>query len=372
MPLPHVQSSPRGNPAPHPEALHSPDILVQVRSGVGYITLNRPRALNTLNLTMVRTLHSVLIDWENNDAVKAVVVQGSGEKAFCAGGDVRIVHGYIAQNHPDYEVFFEEEYALNEYIYHYPKLYIAALHGIVMGGGMGIAQGADLRLVDEHTQMAMPENAIGLFPDVGASYFLTRHNKALAIYLGLVGKVLNGKDALFCRLADWYLPHHRWPSFFSKLEALARCAEPLGATWVHLLPALEASKDGDDAPISQHIRQINSIFSKPSLPEIFQALTEHEPDAWVQDTWQSLQKNSSLAMHATQRLLTMGHDLGLSECFKLELELVKLWKHKGEFTEGVRAALIDKDKSPQWKWSAQELTPARLALELPLLFRSHT
>jgi enoyl-CoA hydratase/carnithine racemase len=371
MPLPHVQSSPRGNPAPHPEALHSPDIIVQVRSGVGYITLNRPRALNTLNLTMVRTLHSVLIDWENNDAVKAVVVQGSGEKAFCAGGDVRIVHEYIAQNHPDYEVFFEEEYALNQYIYHYPKLYIAALHGIVMGGGMGIAQGADLRLVDEHTQMAMPENAIGLFPDVGASYFLTRHNQALAIYLGLVGKVLNGKDALFCRLADWYLPHHRWPSFFSKLEALARCAEPLGSQWVPILTALEASQNGDDSPISHHIREINTIFSKPSLPEIFQALTQHKPNAWVEDTWQSLQKNSPLAMHATQRLLTLGHGLGLSECFKLELELVKLWKHKGEFTEGVRAALIDKDKSPQWKWTMQELTPARLALELPPLFGPH-
>jgi enoyl-CoA hydratase/carnithine racemase len=344
------------------------EIVVQVRNAVGYITLNRPKALNTLNLNMVRIIQSTLKDWLSNDKVKAVVVQGSGDKAFCAGGDVRIVRDYIIQNRTDYDLFFEEEYALNEYIYHYPKPYIAAMHGIVMGGGMGIAQGAGLRLVNEHTRMAMPETAIGFFPDVGASYFLTRHDKALAIYLGMVGKVLSADDALFCRLADWYLPSQHWPSLFSRLEELAMRDIPFKPDWNSLLPELGGRQEIEMCYISQHLKHISDIFSKPSVPEILQELEQCNDSDWAQETLKSLSKNSPFAMHATQRLLSMGAQLNLSECFKLELALVKLWRNFGEFSEGVRSVLIDKDKQARWNYSTQELTPERLARELPILF----
>ena len=360
-----------------PLCVPEPELLVEVRHSVGFITLNRPKALNTLNLPMVRALQATLNEWARSDAVQAVVVQGRGDKAFCAGGDVRTVHGYVTQNHPDYEVFFEEEYALNEYIYHYPKPYIAALNGIVMGGGMGISQGASHRLVNEYTRMAMPENAIGLFPDVGASYFLTRHSKALALYLGMVGKVLNAQDALFCHLADWSLPLAQWPIFFQGLETLAvantshRANESRGdlsAQIDKLLTDLKATQTGLPSFVADHIEDINTVFSQPSVSEIFSVLKQSATSTWGSEALQILQKNSPLAIQATWALLQRGHTLGLSDCFKLELELIKLWKHKGEFTEGVRAALIDKDKKPKWNFSLGELHTARLRAELPPLF----
>lgn len=350
-------------------ATHNPrPLLAEIRNGVGYLTLNRPAALNTINISMVRDMHAALTQWEQNSSVKAVVVTGHGEKAFCAGGDVRRVHECITQGLQEYHEFFKEEFSLNEYIYTYPKPYIAMMNGIVMGGGMGISQGAAFRIVNETTRIAMPETAIGYFPDVGASYFLTRDNTSIAKYLGLSGKNLNHKDALFCKLADWTLPQEQWTTFLSRLESIDGDSIAMKHSIQALLTELGGSKDFESSVINDQISLIEEIFSESTLQAIFQALEKKSDHPWAQETKSNMMRNSPLAMAATLQLLTQGEKLNLSDCFSIELELTKHWLTKGEFAEGVRAALIDKDKNPKWKYSILDVVPSLINEQFPVLF----
>ncbi len=182
------------------------NIITNVIAGVGQITLDRPAALNALNLDMVRAMNKVLTDWREDPTIEAVAIRGSNKDgpfgAFCAGGDIRFFHAAGIANHPDLEAFFTEEYRLNHLIFNYPKPYIAFMDGIVMGGGMGISQGASLRIITERSKIAMPETNIGLFPDVGGGYFLPKCPGYSGEYLGLTGKVLIGTQALAADLAD--------------------------------------------------------------------------------------------------------------------------------------------------------------------------
>lgn len=350
-------------------ATHNPrPLLAEIRNGVGYLTLNRPAALNTINISMVRDMHAALTQWEQNSSVKAVVVTGHGGKAFCAGGDVRRVHECITQGLQEYHEFFKEEFSLNEYIYTYPKPYIAMMNGIVMGGGMGISQGAAFRIVNETTRIAMPETAIGYFPDVGASYFLTRDNTSIAKYLGLSGKNLNHKDALFCKLADWTLPQEKWTTFLSRLESIDGDSIAMKHSIQALLTELGGSKDFESSVINDQISLIEEIFSESTLQSIFQALEKKSDHPWAQETKSNMMRNSPLAMAATLQLLTQGEKLNLSDCFSIELELTKHWLTKGEFAEGVRAALIDKDKNPKWKYSILDVVPSLINEQFPVLF----
>ena len=350
-------------------ATHNPrPLLAEIRNGVGYLTLNRPAALNTINISMVRDMHAALTQWEQNSSVKAVVVTGLGGKAFCAGGDVRRVHECITQGLQEYHEFFKEEFSLNEYIYTYPKPYIAMMNGIVMGGGMGISQGAAFRIVNETTRIAMPETAIGYFPDVGASYFLTRDNTSIAKYLGLSGKNLNHKDALFCKLADWTLPQEQWTTFLSRLESIDGDSIAMKHSIQALLTELGGSKDFESSVINDQISLIEEIFSESTLQAIFQALEKKSDHPWAQETKSNMMRNSPLAMAATLQLLTQGEKLNLSDCFSIELELTKHWLTKGEFAEGVRAALIDKDKNPKWKYSILDVVPSLINEQFPVLF----
>ena len=355
-------------------ALEQDYLQTEIKNGIGFITLNRPSALNTLNISMVRAMYGALIEWSNNNLVKAVVVRGKGEKAFCAGGDVRRVHECIVKGLSEYDDFFKEEFALNEYIYNYPKPYIALMNGIVMGGGMGITQGASFRIVNETTRIAMPETAIGYFPDVGASYFLTRHDPAIANYLGLTGKNLNHYDALFCKLADWSLPSERWVDFLNALEDLGNLASAeteLKNEITKILQSLNGSRDYVDSEVYENLDLIKTVFSSDSLHAIFSELNHLSDNTWSNETKASMLRNSPLAMAATLQLLSQGRKLGLSECFKIELELTQHWRTKGEFVEGVRAALIDKDKNPKWKYSIDNVDQAFLKQHFPALFKYH-
>ena len=182
------------------------DVLAEVQGQVGLITLNRAKALNALSLEMVRSISHVLAAWQNDPRIQAVAMRGMGKEsafgAFCAGGDIRFFHQAALAGDPRLEDFFTEEYRLNHVIHQYPKPCIVFMDGIVMGGGMGLAQGAKLRIATERTKMAMPETMIGLFPDVGGGYFLSRCQGALGEYFGLTGQMLNGAEAVFAGLAD--------------------------------------------------------------------------------------------------------------------------------------------------------------------------
>lgn len=173
-----------------------PTVLADIIDGVGVLTLNRSAVLNALDLATVRTLMRQLTAWARDPAIRAVLLRGSGERAFCAGGDVRSLYHLQRQGSPDLGRFFGEEYALDCLIHRYPKPTIALMDGVVMGGGMGLAQGCTHRLVTERTRMAMPETAIGIFPDVGGSYFLSRLPPALGAYIGVVGDTLSGVNAV--------------------------------------------------------------------------------------------------------------------------------------------------------------------------------
>ncbi|HEY4998087.1 MAG TPA: enoyl-CoA hydratase/isomerase family protein, partial [Usitatibacter sp.] len=194
------------------------ELLAEVHAGVATVTLDRPAALNALSFEMLKGLRAWLDAWEKDDRVRLVVLRGAGDKAFCAGGDIRALHASFKAGDTGHRDFFEVEYALDFRIHEYPKTIVAVMDGVVMGGGMGIGQGAKVRIVGDRTKMAMPETGIGLFPDVGGSWFLSRLPGKLGLYLGLVGPTLRGSDAIYCGLADLYVGPEPLPA--PELKAL--------------------------------------------------------------------------------------------------------------------------------------------------------
>jgi enoyl-CoA hydratase/carnithine racemase len=296
-------------------------LQVEVRNGVATVTLNRPEALNALTLGMLKDLSARLDDWETDDRVRMLVLRGAGEKAFCAGGDLRALHDSFKAGSGGQHEFFEVEYALDYRIHTYPKPIVAVMDGIVMGGGMGISQGARVRIVGDRTRMAMPETAIGLFPDVGGSYFLSRLPGALGAYLGLVGPALRAADAIYCGLADVNVG----AGAASEIEALA--------------PAIDLH------------------FGRDSVPAIIASLeAEKRPEFrdWAAKTLEALAKKSPTMLVVTLEQLRRGAKMSLADCFRMELDMVHGCFAQGDFIEGIRALIVDKDNKPRWN-------PARLA-----------
>jgi enoyl-CoA hydratase/carnithine racemase len=293
------------------------ELLAEVRAQVATVTLNRPAALNALSYEMLRGLRAWLDAWESDDRVRMIVLRGAGEKAFCAGGDVRALYESHKAGHPGHRDFFEIEYALDYRVHTYPKTIVAVMDGIVMGGGMGLAQGAGVRIVGERTKMAMPETAIGLFPDVGGSYFLSRVPGKLGLYLGLVGPTLRAADAIYCGLADLYVGAGPLPA--SELEALR-------------------------AAIDEH-------FAHDEVAAIVASLqSEKRPghSEWAAKTLAALEKRSPTMLCVTLEQLKRGARLPLAECFRMELNLIHGCFEQGDFVEGVRALMVEKDNEPRW------------------------
>lgn len=334
-------------------------ILCDVRNHIGHITLNRPEGLNAIDLRMVRHLQCQLDAWAKDDEVYAVVLRGSGEKAFCAGGDIRSLYDSFKSGRTEHLDFFVEEYALDLTLHHYRKPVVALMNGFVLGGGMGLAQGADLRVVTERSRLAMPEVAIGYFPDVGGSYFLPRVPGELGIYLGVTGVQIQAADALYCGLANWYLESARLNDLDLQLDSLKWSLTPLkdlqGALaklGVQHLPA---------PPLAQLRPAIDHFFALPDVPSIIEQLLEvsvFDTHAWAIDTANVMQTRSPLAMAVTLELLRRGRHLSLERCFALELHLDRQWFERGDLIEGVRALIVDKDKKPQWSPSSVQALDA--------------
>ncbi len=306
------EAAPRAGEAPDEE------LLVEVRGAVATVTLNRPAALNALSIGMLEGLAARLDEWEKDDRVRLVVLRGAGDKAFCAGGDVRALHDSFKAGLRGHHRFFEIEYALDYRIHTYPKTIVALMDGIVMGGGMGISQGAKVRIVGDRTRMAMPETAIGLFPDVGGSYFLSRVPGRLGAYLGLVGPTLRGSDAIYCALADVYAGALAPPA--SEIEALR--------------PAIDLH------------------FGADSVEAIIASLTsENRPQYrdWAAKTLEALSKKSPTMLAVTLEQLRRGATLSLAECFRMELNLIHGCFEQGDFIEGIRALIVEKDNRPRWR-----------------------
>ena len=325
----------------------SEHVLTCIANRTGIITLDRPKALNSLSLDMVRALTAILLDWQLDAAVDAVVITSSSEKALCAGGDIRFFYE-VGNASPQgdsalLEDFFTEEYALNHLIHFYPTPYIALMDGVVMGGGMGIAQGGPdcaLRIVTERTKMAMPEVNIGLFPDVGGSHFLSHAPGQLGMFLGLTGLTIGAADALYVGLADVFVAG----SELAALQALIE-ATP-GADLAAAIHAFATGPAGE-SELQANRACIDAHFGADSVAAIMASL-EGDDTPFAQKALRAMHLRSPLMMCVTRELLLRGASLDVADCLRLERSLVRRNFEHGEVLEGVRALVIDKDNAPQW------------------------
>lgn len=345
-----------------------PVIEAEVRGRVGLLALNRPQALNALSLEMVRSLHAALMAWREDPSVVAVALRGNSRQGpfgtFCAGGDLRFFYEQTLQENPQVGNFFTEEYALDALIHAYPKPVIACMDGIVMGGGMGLAQGASHRIVTERSQLAMPETRIGFLPDVGGGYFLSRCPGHAGEWLGLTGNAVSGADALAIGWADHFLPSTRLPEFWQQLAEKEWRDSVEVTQWV--------AHSSDPAPavsddFVHSLRQADCYFTGADPVTIVHALEQAEGDAWAQATAATLRQRSPLMLHVVLRQIRSGRALSYVQNIYRERDMVHHCFHPdhlgrtprhSEVIEGIRALVIDKDQRPLWQPARMEdVTP---------------
>ena len=350
------------------------DVHAECVNHLGLITLNRPKALNALSLAMVRELTQVLLMWQNDPQVHAVVIRGSNKEgpfgAFCAGGDIRYFHQAALAGDTTLEDFFTEEYNLNHLIQYYPKPYVALMDGIVMGGGMGVSQGAALRVVTERTQMAMPETHIGLFPDVGGGYFLSRCSGAVGEYLALTGQLLRGGESLSVALADAFVPSEQLPMLWHELTQ--RRFEDGDAVLTWLREQTQTSTAHAKASAPEWLNpSLDAVFGLPTLKDMvlaLQALSDAQgAESWAAHTLSALRHRSPLMLHVTLEQVRRGRHMSLADDLRMERDLVRHCFHtdhlsrrgaRTETVEGIRALAVDKDRQPKWEPARiEDITP---------------
>jgi enoyl-CoA hydratase len=331
--------------------MESEETVIARRDGrVGRIVLNRPKALNAIDLPMIRACARALAEWRDDPHVHAVVIEGAGDRAFCAGGDVRALRQYeLDGEHWRAEEFFREEYELNLAIATYPKPYAALIDGICMGGGIGVSVHAPYRVATEHAAFAMPETAIGFFPDIGATFFLPRLPGQLGTYLGLTGVRMQGADAVHAGLATHHVRREELPSLSHALAEDGASALGYHGT---ALPAFS---------LAPHRVAIDRCFGADSVAEIVQRL-EAVGDEWAAKTLAALRAVSPSALCWTLEALRRGADMTLPQCQAAELALTRTTMRHPDFAEGVRAMVVDKDRTPHWQPPRiEEVQPAVIA-----------
>jgi enoyl-CoA hydratase len=327
------------------------EILLGRTGGLATLTINRPKALNALTLDNYRRIDPALREWAADPSVHGVLVRGAGDRAFCAGGDVRAVYeaGRAISGPLDLTaVFFREEYELIRRIHHFPKPYIAIIDGITMGGGAGISVNGAYRIATERTLFAMPETGIGLFPDVGATRFLNRCPGHVGRYLGLTGARLNAADALYCGFATHFVVHDRLDELVTAL-ATAKAERSLIDDMLD-----SQAVDPGPAPLEALRPAIDRCFAGDTVEAILDALATEAASGgahavWAEETRAGLLTKSPTSLKITLRQLTIGRGYDLDAALTLEYQLTQHVMAGHDFYEGVRATLIDKDQKPQWR-----------------------
>ena len=315
-----------------------PEILFEHRGPIGLVTLNRPKVLNALTYTMVKQLHPQLEQWAGDDTITAVVIQAAGEKAFCAGGDIRVLHDQGKAGSPEVINFYRDEYRLNRYIKRYRKPYVALMSGINMGGGVGVSVNGSHRVASERLTFAMPETGIGLFPDVGGTYFLPRCPGEVGMYLGLTGSRLKVADAVYAGIADAFVPADRHEALLARLVD----GEAVDAA---IATEIEAT---DAAPLAELQGQIDAAFSADSVDDILQRL-DADASEWATKTAETIRSKSPLSTRVAYGQIRAGAELDFEDCMSLEFRLTNRFMAAPDFYEGVRAVVIDKDQAPKWQ-----------------------
>lgn len=313
------------------------DVLLRKDGSIGHITLNRPKALNALTHDMCGSIYDALRDWAGDSGIHAVLIDAVPGRAFCAGGDIRSIYELGRTDLPAAESFFATEYRLNAAIHHFPKPYIALVNGITMGGGAGLSVHGSNRVVTENTSFAMPETGIGLYPDVGGSYFLSRLPGEIGTYLGLTGARIGPADMLWLGLATHYLPSANMGLFASRLAL----GEPLRSVL-----ATMAEPPPDLPPVAPYAARIDAAFGDDSVEEIIARL--QNAGDWERWIAESLATRSPTSLKLTLRALREARNLDFDECMRMEYRITLRVLRGHDLYEGVRAILIDRDQHPRW------------------------
>ncbi|MDR6866876.1 enoyl-CoA hydratase [Microbacterium resistens] len=344
-------------PADDAPTRSAPSVIARTEGALGHITLNRPEALNALDLGMIRSMTAILDAWREDTDVQIVLIDGAGDRGLCAGGDVRALYDMVKEGRVEETVaFFREEYALDAAIAEYPKPVVAIADGITMGGGIGIAGHAAIRIVTERSRLAMPETRIGFTPDVGGTWLLGRAPGRLGEYLALTGGTMDGADALYAGFADHLVPSDRLEAL---REALAHRADPTGPSEIVLL----FDETPEPSALPGKRAWIDDAFAGESVVEIVARLraSTDAGAADVADTLEGLSPTAlAVALDAVREARGMG---GLREALAGEYRRV-LWfaAHHPDLVEGIRAQLVDKDRDPHWSPATlAELDPAASA-----------
>lgn len=321
------------------------DVIFERSQQIGFITLNRAGALNALTLPMIQAMYQKLSTWQEDDTIAAVVLRAMPGKAFCAGGDIRWLYEAGKANNPEQMDFFKHEYRLNHFISCFRKPYIALMDGMTMGGGVGISLHGSHPVATEQFLFAMPETSIGFFPDIGASYLLSRCANAIGIYLGLTGCRLNQGESVSAGLIKHTIAAQQIEVMLDELQNtdLTHQAHHQVDT---ILGRFTASLDTDDSLKNKD--NISHFFSANTIEEIFTEL-EVGNSAWHKDMLAILQSKSPLSLKVTLAQIQKAAHLSLSECLETDYCLVRHFMQHPDFYEGVRALLIDKDKAPKWQ-----------------------
>jgi len=313
------------------------EVFLEKKGSLGLITLNRPEALNALTLNMVREIYPKLKLWADDDEISTVAVRAVGEKAFCAGGDIRALYEWGKDGDERATGFYYEEYLLNQVIKSFPKPYISFVNGIVMGGGVGLSVHGSHRIAGENFSFAMPETGIGLFPDVGGSYFLSRLDKNAGMYLALTGSRLIAADSIYLGIAKYYIESKNYEEIISKLSKGESPDKILKE--YNIEPGISDFKN-----ISEEIEQ---LFSGNELEEIFMRL-ENKNSELSQKLYKTICSKSPTSLKISFKQITDGKKNDFEECMRMEFRMVSRVMSDHDFYEGVRALIIEKDNNPNW------------------------
>ena len=321
------------------------DVLISVEGGVGRIRLNRPKAIHALTTQMCEVMSAALLQWRADSGVELVIIDHAEGRGFCAGGDVVMLARSGNEDASDAKRFFFAEYRLNHLLFSYPKPTIAIMDGITMGGGVGISQPCDFRIATENTRLAMPETGIGLFPDVGGGWYLSRLPSRVGQFMVLTGARLDGAECHYLNLATHYVDQADLEELVDRImKAPARAQGALGA----------AARSVPAAKIETNLPQITRLFASDQLEEVLATLETEESD-WARTELATVRSKSPLSCKVSLRLLAQGtHRTNFADEMKAEYALAGRVVRTHDFREGVRALLIDKDNSPQWEPATPE------------------
>lgn len=357
------------------EIIEAPVLFETLASGngfsVGVATLNVPKTLNSLTAEMVDLLLPQLRTWQSDSKIACVLLRGSGDRAFCAGGDVVQLRKSSLARDGKAEIFFEQEYRLDYLIHTYGKPIVVWGHGVVMGGGLGLLAGASHRVVTAQTRLAMPEVTIGLYPDVGGTWFLNKAPGRTGLFLALTGASINASDALYLGIADRFLAHTQWPEFVSAVTATAwGNSDQHSGQLSHILRGFEQRTETRAAErpahiVRDHYDTIQQLTDADSLSAIVNNITSYQGgDEWLIKAAATLASGCPATIGVIYEQLKRGLHLSLKEAFQMELVLSSNFMRFPSFAEGVRALLVDKDKQPKF-------TPASLSDVTPELVEQH-